>query len=111
TATGTGTCPRRGRTLGGNRENRELRCKLLAVALGASGFLAAINDGFKFVVAFFTNVFVNGHESLRQSHIIVRPSGGYYTKQNQRICPPSRPAWRPYANCGVISPAPPFQTA
>lgn len=47
-----------------HRKHRELWCQLLALTLGTLGFLAAINDRLKFVIALLADIFKNRHEKL-----------------------------------------------
>src|SRR5579871_1752140 len=49
-------------TLGRHRENAKLRRQFLALALGAFGFVAAKNEGFKLVLTFLADIFKNRHD-------------------------------------------------
>jgi hypothetical protein len=58
---------RRGRacgTFGRHGKNRKLLCQFLALAFGAFGFLAAVDQRFKWMIAFLANVLEDGHGQL-----------------------------------------------
>jgi hypothetical protein len=45
------------------------------VALGAAGFFFAVDEGFEVVVAFFADVFEDGHENSDASVVLVSLTG------------------------------------
>jgi hypothetical protein len=51
-------------TFGRHGKNRKLLCQFLALAFGALGFLAAVDQRFKWMIAFLANVLEDGHGQL-----------------------------------------------